>query len=61
HHDRLNMVTALCSFLSCSRKRDLAALSKTSLSSIFSYSSNGGEKRGNQANTPITKSKLVTL
>ena len=46
--------------LTCSRKRDLAALSKTALSTDFSHSSNGGAKRGSQANATNTRRKHIT-
>lgn len=57
----LNMVTTLCSFQVCSRKRDEATLSKTDLCTVFSHSANGGAEKGSQANTLGTKSNLVTL
>ncbi|MCQ4111591.1 hypothetical protein, partial [Aeromonas sp. JL9] len=60
-HDPQKMVTTSFLFLTCSSKRALAALSKTALSTDFSHSSNGGAKRGSQANTPKTRRKLITL
>lgn len=38
--------------LSYLRSRGLAALSLRNPRTVFSYSTNGGAKRGNQANTP---------
>jgi len=55
------MVTAPFLFLTCSCWRDLAALAKSALSTDFSLSSNGGAKRGSQANTPSMRRKLMTL
>jgi hypothetical protein len=46
----LNMVTALCGFLSGSRRRGLAA-SSMSTHVLFLYSRNGGAKRRSEANT----------